>query len=228
MGVLMMPAAGPVPNTRKLYDYRSSVQLQDDFTHGGATTGIIGALGWAFAGGVASFQASESGAPGIFRRTTSASSGVTAYMMLNTGTQEVFPAGSMDIMWKARLNTNDANTTVRLGAGYLVNTSPSNGQYFEKLDADTNWFAVTRAGGVQTGSRTDTGIAVDTSFHTFRVIRTASATVRFELDNVLVAVQTANIPSQALTAFVQIINSTTEDKTIDMDYFEVTYEVTRS
>lgn len=227
MAVTLTAAAGPVPGTRKLYDYRTAVQLQDDFVSGGNTSGTIGALGWHFSGGAYAIQSSEAGAPGIGRRSTSASSGVTAYFFLNNSKQDMFTAGSMNVLWRGRLNTNDVNTTVRIGAAYLLNTTPTDGQYFEKLDADTNWFAVARAASVQTGTRTDTGVAVDTSLHTFRVIRTASAVIRYEIDGIVVATHIANIPSQALTPGYQIINSTTADKTFDHDYFEMEYEVSR-
>lgn len=225
MPVVATAAAGLLPGRNKLYDYRTCVQLQDDFLSGGNTTAVVGALGWHFVGGVYAVQASEAGHPGIGRRNTTAASGTVSYTILNNTKQDILTAGPLDLLWVARLNDIDANTTARVGAGYLVNLAqPTNGQYFEKLDADTNWFCVTRAAGVQT--RTDTGVAVNTAFHTFSIIRTGSS-VRFELDGVVVATHTTHIPSQALTPAIQIINSAAADKTIDLDYFELEYEVSR-
>ena len=221
---VLYPAAGPVPYLD--CDYRTAICLEDDFVSGGTTSGTVGRLGWNFAGGAVDYLAGEANEAGIARRNTTGSSGVTGYTMLSTD-QDIFVAGSMDVLWKARLNQVDANTTFRIGAGYIVNASPTNGQYFERLDADTNIFCVTRAAGVQTGSRTDSGVAADTSPHWFFVKRTASTLVQFFIDGVEVCRNTANIPSQALTPFAHVINSTAADKTLDLMYFKLRYPVSR-
>ena len=219
---VMTPAAGPVPYFD--CDYRTAICLEDDFASGGTTSGTVGRLGWVFAGGAVAYQAGESNEAGIARRNTTASSGVTSYMMPQV-IQDVFAAGSMDVLWKARLNTNDVNTTARIGAAYIINASPTNGQYFEKLDGDTNWFCVTRAAGAQT--RTDSGIAVDTNPHLFLVSRVSSTVVRFLLDGVQVCSHATHIPSQALTPANHIVNSTTADKTLDLMHFKLRYPVSR-
>jgi hypothetical protein len=218
----MTPAAGPVPYQD--CDYRSAICLEDDFASGGTTSGTVGRLGWSFVGGAVAYQTGEANEAGIVRRNTTAVSGTTAYMIPQF-LQDVFPAGSMNLLWKARLNTNDANTTVRIGAALFINTTPTNGQYFEELDPDINWFCVTRAASAQT--RTDSGIPVDTSPHIFQVIRTLSANVRFLIDGVQVCNHTTHIPSQALTPAMHIINSAAADKTIDVMYFKLRYEVNR-
>lgn len=221
---VMTPAAGPVPF--QSCDYAVAICLEDDFVSGGTTSGTVGQLGWFFggAGTTVAYQPGEANEAGIARRNTTATSGIVSYI-IPQGIQDVFPAGSMDVFWKMRLTQVDANTSVRLGAGYIVNATITNGQYFERLDADTNLFCVTRAGGVQT--RTDSGVAADTSSHTFYVSRIASSIVKFYLDGVLVCSHTTHIPSQALTPFAHIVNSTTADKTMDLMYFKLRYPVSR-
>lgn len=218
----MRSAGAPVTPT-PLYNYKTGYRFQDDFLSGNVTTGSLGNLGWGTGGGVAATSpVSEANHPGILQRSTGGSSGQTAYLHL-AFTQGDLLAGSADMTFLVRLNTNDADTLVRVGSMYLINTTPTDGLYFEKLDADTNWFYVTRAASGQVGSRTDTGIAVSTGWITMRIVRNASATVAFYLNGAYIGQQTANIPSaQGTTPGLQITNSAAAIKTIDIDYFEIT------
>lgn len=199
-----------------LYPYRSTMMQQDDFITGNGS-GSWGVLGWTSAGTL-SVQGSETNRPGILRIDTGAVSGTQARISYsNSGA--IDPAAASTTIWATRLNTNDANTTLRIGLGNSVATSPpGNGIYFEKLDADTNWFCVTRAAAVQT--RTDSGIAVNTSFNTFSMTRNSSGAL-FYLNNALVCTHTTNIPTQFISPYVFIINSAAAAKTVDVDYFQI-------
>lgn len=123
------------------------------------------------------YKGSETNRPGILRLdTTAASSYASSNEFSNSGALD-YSIGNIQF-WIARLNTNDANTLVRIGSGNSVALSPpGNGVYFEKLDADTNWFCVTRAATVQT--RTDSTVAVNTSFNTFMIARNSSGVAFF-------------------------------------------------
>jgi hypothetical protein len=199
------------------YRYRTRVFLQDDFLTGAASSGSIGVLGWGSSGTVTT-QAGVADLPGLYRFDTGAVSATNA--RLNFATSSAFVASELHrITWITRLNTNDANTTVRYGAGNSVALSPpANGIYFEKLDGDTNWFCVTRAAAAET--RTNSGIAVDTGFHTFYYERYA-ASVRFWIDGVLVAENVLTLPTGAVSPFAFIINSAAAAKTFDVDYFQL-------
>lgn len=122
-----------------------------------------------------------------------------------------------------RLNTNDTDTAVRVGDFQSAqNDPPSSGDYFEKLYADTNWFYVTRSGGTQTGSRTDTGIAVSTNWITFRINRASDSSIDFYINGTLIGSQTANIPTAvALNPGLHIVNQAAASKTIDIDYAKI-------
>lgn len=201
-----------------LYPYQNSLQIQEDFIGGAAASGQIGAIGFGSTGTVA-YQASIANRFGILRIDTSAVSGTLARISLyNSGVLFDTSLPHM-VVWLTRLNTNDANTTVRQG---LQNTAianpPNEGIYFEKLDADTNWFCVTRAASSQT--RVDSTVAVNTSFNSFRYSRNASG-VQFSINGVNVCgLMTATIPTVFNTPTVFIINSAAAAKTIDVDYFE--------
>lgn len=204
-----------------LYDYRTSVQLQEDFLGGSTTSGAIGRHGFGSGGGSTTFLASEANRPGIVRRDTSAASGTVASLSLYPASSSALdPAWPTDELWIVRPNTNDANTTVRVGSLSSFGSSPpSHGIYFEKLDADTNWFCVTRAGGVQT--RVDSGVAVGTGWVTLRRQRTAAG-VTFMIGTAAVGgLFTTTIPTAFLNPTVQIVNSAAASKTIDIDYFQI-------
>lgn len=191
----------------------SNVVVDEDFINGNNSSGLIGSSGWVAAGTI-TLPGAEANAPGIYRFSTGASSGTVARLSMPTSVA-FLPSNNHLLLWRYRLNTNDANTTTRIGAANSVaGAPPSNGIYFEKLDGDSNWFCVTRAGGSQT--RTDSGVAVDTGFHRFKYIRTTAGVV-FVIDDVPVVTHTATIPSVAIAQYCYIINSTTEDKSFDVN-----------
>lgn len=69
------------------------------------------------------------------------------------------PAGIFEYIFVIFPTTNNTITGVKYRFGFYEDTNdpPTSGIYFEKLAADSNWFAVCRTGGAQT--RVDTGIA---------------------------------------------------------------------
>ena len=203
-----------------LYPYRSSIFIQEDFISGNNINGTVGQLGWIVNGGTTTLIASIAGRPGLVRKDTSAVSGTIAQFTLYSSSLAVDPASSHSVTWVSRLNTNDANTTIRLGAGNALTVNPpGDGIYIEKLDADTNFFCITRAGGVQT--RTDSGVAVNTSFNTVSYTRNSSG-VQFRINNANVcSLITTNIPTTFINPGMHIVNSAAANKNIDIDYFEL-------
>lgn len=199
-----------------LYPFNSSVYINDDFLTGSTGSGSIGGLGWISAGTISGLS-SDTDHPGLFRLDTSAVSGTQSRISFHNSSG-FDPSIPHKITWITRLNTNDANTLVRIGAANSVaGTPPSNGIYFEKLDADTNWFCVTRAGGIQT--RTDSGLAVNTNFNTYTYNRNSSG-VSFFINNTQVCSQSTNIPTIFTSMYLFIINSAAASKTLDVDYAE--------
>lgn len=202
-----------------LYPYQTSVELQEEFVSAGTSTGNLGNYGFGLANGTTSSIASETNRPGILRRDTSAVSGTITTVTLFPHSSSVFAANLPHrIVWVTRLNTNDANTTMRMGIGNsTVASPPGTGIYFEKADADTNWFCVTESG---TRTRTDSGVAVDTNFKTFEY-RRLSASVEFYINGALVCTNTADLSTALSNPFTQIVNSAAASKTMDIDYFQL-------
>lgn len=208
-------------------DYRSWVYLRDEFFGGAAASGSIGELGWNTNGGSIAQGGGTTNEPGFYTLATGGSSGTTA-TIYTQGSASVFVPGTFDLVWRVRLNTVDTNTAAHIGMQDSVTTvAPTNGHYFQKLDADTNWFAVSRAAGAQVGTRTDTGIAIDTAFITFRIVRTASTRVDFYINGTLVASHSTNIHAANTNTVVGIVNSAAANKTISIGYFSIAVSVTR-
>lgn len=203
-----------------LYPYKGMIELQDDWLTGTVGVGSMGTLGWTTSGTVTILN-SETNRFGIYRLDTSAVSGTQARLHFPNAAS-FDPALPHSLVWAVRLNTNDANTTMRFGVQNSANGNPpAHGIYFEKLDADTNWFCVTRAANVQTGTRIDSGVAVSTNFITGAYTRNSSG-VQFSLDGVSVCgLLTANIPTVFITPEGFIINSAVASKTFDVDYFQL-------
>jgi len=202
-----------------LYPFQSSVFIQDEFMTGTATSGQIGSLGWGFGGaGSVTAIAGETGRPGLYRLATGAVGGQSARITFSGST--VFDSTAAHAMiWLNRLNTNDGNTTIRIGAITPASASPpTDGIYFEKLDADTNWFCVTRVGGVQT--RTDTGVAVTTNFTRYSYTRNSTGVI-FILGTENVCTHTTNVPGSVMTPSTFIITSAAASKTVDIDYYQI-------
>lgn len=107
---------------------------------------------------------------------------------------------SPSLEWRAAMSVIGANNTKwQMGWTDAVSTAnayQSNAAYFRKASADTNWQAVTHAGGVDTV--VDTGVP-PTAFgwQQFRIEWdfTGTPTVRFYINGNLVATNTTHVPS---------------------------------
>jgi hypothetical protein len=208
-------------------DPLTTARVTEEFVGNGATSGTLGTHSWSSSGGTIASVASEAHHPGIIRRSTGGTSGTVAVTYLNNvGSSDLLlPAADFDLVFVARLNTNDANTTVRVGALGNTSSPPNNGMYIEKLDADTNWFGVCRSGGVQT--RTDLGVAVSTGWARFRVRRKDASTIGFSIDGGTETDIATNVPTTAHSPMWQIVNSAAAAKTIDVDVMDLQIAVTR-
>lgn len=188
--------------------------IEDDFTSGAVSSGNIGQCGWSGTGTI-TIQGGSTILPGFYRFDTGSVQATQARIhMANSGTFP--PAFHHTLKFSIRLNTSDANTTFRCGSADAFNGAPpNNGIYFEKLDGDSNWFCVTRASSSET--RTDSGIAIQTtSFVTFEYIRSSTG-VAFKINGATVAFHTATIPTALLGSYAYIINSAAAAKTFDID-----------
>lgn len=202
-----------------LYPFRNTIELQEEFISAGLASTVIGTHGWFTSGGTNTAVNGEANAPGIIRRDTSAVSGTVASLLFSGNQNQIVSTHVGNYIWRARLNTNDANTTLRIGLGNGYTTSPVGaGFYFEKADADTNWFAVCRAAGSET--RVDTGVAVSTNFAIF-TLQKLTASVSFSINGSTPVSVSTNCPVTPVQPASQIVNSAAAAKTVDYDYFQM-------
>ena len=196
--------------------YRSSMIVEEEFLSGGT---FIGQYGWTFSGGTASYAISENNHNGICQRDTSAVATTLSYLRLGATDDEIDPSLIQSILFVIRPNQNDSDTQLRIGAmAPFGSNPPTNGIYFEKLYADTNWFFVTRAGGAQ--NRIDTGVQVIVDWATLTHKRTETGVDGY-IDGRLVAQATLTIPTSLVSPGTQIINQAAASKTLDHDYFQM-------
>jgi len=132
--------------------------------------------------------------------------------------------------------TSDSDTGLEistLSSARILTTGFSDGCSFEKLYADTNYWAVCRnlsAGGGGT-TRVDTTIAATAgTWHRFTVVQSPVGTVKFYIDGIERSGGgiTTHLPTLTLGNFVgQVITNINASKGIDIDYAELTITLTR-
>lgn len=205
-----------------MYNYKTEMTLFDDFMSGSTGSGGIGRLGWTFTSFTISSIGSEVNHPGLFRLTTSAAN---VGRILLGGSFLYFVDVPLTHMFVTRLNNDDANLTIRIGLITATGDNPpAQGLYFEKIGAETTWFAVSRLANVE--QRTNTGILIVADFVRSEIIRTATA-IEFYLDGILVATHDLTTAAIQCTSCIQMINGGGADKTLDFDYYQMTLSVER-
>ena len=205
-------------------DLRTSLREFDDFISGNTSTGQLGSLGWAFAGGAATHPAAVAGRPGIVRRDTSATSGTYAYTggRVSSTAGTIFGTDLFDVTWSFRLTQTDANTQVRVGVSADPATNPpASGLYLEKLFADTAWFGVSRNASAETRTTTGSTVTANT-WHRVRTRRISGTQVGVTLDGGTEVLFTTNLPNVALQPFCSIANNVATLKSMDIDYADIT------
>lgn len=207
-------------NGRKIgYNFRTEVFLQDDFLNESTNSGSIGDLNFSTLQGTTTVPIPEVNHPGIVRRATGASAGTVSTLKLGTSEASFIPSDGHMVMWLVRLNTNDSDTVVRIGSFPNSVADPfTDGIYFEKLLADTQWNIVARASSSET--RINTGIDVSTNWALFSYIRTQMG-VLFSINNTPVgSLITTTIPTVRIHPGTMISNGAAASKTIDHDFFQ--------
>ena len=224
MSATLYPSAGPFPTVTTLYDYRTKIELKDEFVTGLSSSGSIGSLGWATSGGTNALIAPETNHPGILRRDTGSSINTLTATFLYGANRQFLGSESYTWLYVVRLNTNDALTLVRIGMLAAAANPSVAGMYFEKLDADTNWFCVTRLSSSET--RVDSGVAVTTDFMTFSAMKDASGAT-FYINGVRVVGPIGITLPNVCFPVVLVNNGEAASKTLDIDYFQQQITVSR-
>lgn len=184
-----------------------------------------GELGWTLVntagGGSIAHQDGALGHPGVERLHTGIGAANTVGLVLNNGSSPVEFRELWDFLVTVAVVTNDSNTAVKLGLTfYGTQANPANGVYIEKAAADTNWFFTRRASSSNT--RTDSGIAVDTSYHRFRMRRIDASNIGFSVDGGTETVVSTGLPSSGIGSgdpTIHLLSASAVDCQLDVDRF---------
>lgn len=199
--------------------YQQQAFIEDDFMSGGGTSGTTGALGWTLATGTASHVGgSVDGHPGVITRGTGAAVAIAStYLAFTTLLVQTWP---FDMIFITKYNQVDADTGGRVGMMVSTTVPPIAGFYFEKLFADTNWFAVSR--NPSNESRIDTGISFTTDWMKFRIISTGLSAAYYINDTLVAQHENATyLPDRKMSPSHQVSSNAAADKTADIDYFQL-------
>lgn len=206
-------------------DPRARTVIVDEFLFASTETGEIGELGWGFTNGGANLiGAPEANHPGSIARASSAVSGAVASMYPGGGgTAVAIRMDQLDEMvWIVKPTTAGADFDVRFGLfSDATANPPTNGAYFEKLAADTNWFGVGRVSAVET--RTDTTVAFAADWVKLKMRRVSATVLAFSVNGGAEVQVTSNTPIAANTMVFgcQIVPTTANARTVNIDYFSM-------
>lgn len=174
--------------------------------------------GWGDSGNGTGTFARVDGPWGGIRLTTSASLNNIEYVFTratfgSTDVHKLTKLSQSPVLFMRAGLVQTATTQVILGAAETLNTSTPDGWYF-KYDSSVsaNWYAVTRAAGVETS--TDTTIAADTSLASFLIVGTTT-TVKFYINGTLGATHTTNIDTAVMGLAFQIKTLAAATKSLD-------------
>ncbi len=155
-------------------------------------------------------------ANGIVNVFTAFGSGAATLRMTGAGATNVVDIRSRDhrpelidahLIMRSKQPNTDAELDRVLGfLDSAISLTPTNGVFF-RSDGVGNWFAVARAGGVEAGSVTDTGQALDDVWRKFEIRQTSTDVVVFLIDDVVVAQHQVNIPTADLMLRAAIFDS---------------------
>lgn len=233
-------ASGSLTNLGGALNTLQSPTVVEDFVGGTNTSGAIGTLGWNISqvsGSGGTVTAVESAA-GHFGEIT-VGSGTTAggcvvaihpRISASLGIVDFSTTWLPEVWFLAKPTQTDTDTQCRLGwSDDPSSATPGYAAYFEKLPADTNWWAVTRAASTET--RTDTGVAVAVGYAVFRIKKLANGNVQFDIGTLAQFVagtgyttvtNTTNTPGGGSTGQMLPFasagnNATTTNKTLRLD-----------
>lgn len=205
-------------------DPTQSLVLVDDFIVGSGEAGEIGELGWGFTNGTWSATVVVVGHPGIHRRTSTAVAATVAssYLSSNSSTHVATMDMLVEMTWIIKPVTADVDFDLRFGLTTDTASAPAaSGVYFEKLAADTNWFAVCRASSTQT--RTDMGVAFAADWVKLRLRRVSATAVAFSVNGGAEIQIATNVPTtnQVLAAGFSVVPQSANARSVDVDFFSL-------
>jgi len=198
----------------------SIITISDDFigsSPNSTLTQLTGALSW-YTNGLDWAQTAalgDSGHPGVLANIDLAASNQSLFLnrrAAGIAQQMIVGGGVITLNWVISVVTLSAASPryiLRVGFGDTENADQANGLYFEYADNINSGKWVYKSASASVRTTTNSSTAVTTGYHNLQiVINAAASSVAFSVDGVsLGAAITTNIPSIAITPFVDLIES---------------------
>ncbi len=199
------------------------MDIREDFISGKITDGLLGTMGWMYAGGAApTVLGSYADHPGIIRfATTGALNNRAIAFHLGTTANLLLHTSLFELTFIFKLVSN-ALVRVFFGAIDNIANAPGNqdraGFEFD-TGLDANWTMCCGDGGAST--RTATGIAVTAeTMYRLRIARTATG-FDFYVNGVYTGTVAANLPNTELVYGFSIEALVALAKIVDMDFARI-------
>jgi len=125
--------------------------------------------------------------------------------------------------FEARVKLETASNISVDFLGFYGTLNSSRAMFWCNTDVDANWHFQTRDAAGQTN--TDTGIALDTSYHIFRISFISSTQVLAYIDGTEEADHSTNIPTDHMFIDLKIGTEENATKYVDMDYWVVAQDI---
>ncbi len=165
---------------------------------------------------------------GVVRQATSGvDNNDTRLNTCGAGQSQVDLSKKAILRWRARLNT--ANVDTAFICGFVPNGDGPQAPhpYVNKpgpiisffWSGTGNIFSYSATVGVTNIETSDTGVAMDTAFHTYSIEFDpgGTPTITYSIDGNIVVTQTANIPTGLLAAWIGVQNGAAASRSIDID-----------
>lgn len=195
--------------------------MSDEFDFASTESGEIGQMGWGFTNGTFGLVNPEANHPGICRRTSTAVSGtIASFYSGGGGGAPVYRFDQLDEQsWILKPLAITTDHDLRFGwCSDLTDDTPTNGFYFERLAADTTWFAVSRQNDAQTRTAMN---AIVADWTKLKLRRVSAAAVAFSINGGAETQIATNIPlaTNALAFGGQVIPRSAAAQSVDIDFY---------
>lgn len=209
----------------------TSMQISDDFIVGDDRS----ILRWnSSSGGTGTIAVGSDGVvaghPGVMVFSVSSGSSNATNFLYASGPCVILGGGVITFNYVMKLVqlSSASNRTISafgLSSNNAYDFTPNNGVFFKYVDNVNSgrWQICTAAASSTTA--TDSGIAADTNWHRYTAVINAGATsIQYYIDGVSVGTVTTNIPTAAITPYMNFINTgtyTSGTQKMYADLFEI-------
>ena len=162
----------------------------------------------------------------VQQNTAGSASSLTRLNTCGAGLATVDSTKKLIVRWRTKLTTADASTAMINGLTKPNDGPQSTFPYGNKFDPIITFYCPDGSGNIFTYSddgsnveQTDTGVAMDTAFHTYEIAfdPAGTPTITYTLDGNIVKTQTTNIPTGNMACYSSVQTGGSEVRSIQTD-----------